>query len=467
VYFAQFLATAGIFDEWVNTCPLSYTSPNASTVRDVLGTLMMGILAGSKRYAHIAGIRGDQVAACALGLNKIVSEDSVRRALKAMDAEQASGWMDKALHTSVVHALERPWILDLDATVKTVYGHQEGAQVGYNPHKPGRPSYALHTYWVGNLRLVLDVQMCTGKQSGSGYAKAHLAHLLEQLGDKGPALVRGDCGYGNQDIIEVCEAANRPYLLRLRKTANVKRLIERAFTRTDWLDTGSGWQARADELCLSGWSQKRRVVMLRRRIKDDVVLTKKDASGQQVLALGFDALQDEAMALWEYTVVVTNAPYELQAIGQLYRDRCDCENGFDELKNQWGWGGFTTQDMHRSALTARAVALTYNWWSWYVRAANPDARREALTSRPLLLCAVGRVTKTAGRVELHLTPMHAKVGLIKAMVANVLAAVAYVKRAAEQLPKLDCWQALVRYIGDKITGQSALPGYPPGALATG
>jgi hypothetical protein len=70
--------------------------------------------------------------------------------------------------------------------------------------------------------------------------------------------------------------------------------------------------------------------MLRRRIKDDVVLTKKSPSGQQVLALGFDKLQDEAMALWQYTVVVTNAPYELQAIGQLYRDRCDCENGFDE-----------------------------------------------------------------------------------------------------------------------------------------
>jgi Transposase DDE domain group 1 len=121
-----------------------------------------------------------------------------------------------------VIAIERPWILDLDATVKTVYGHQDGAQVGYNPHKPRRPSYALHTYWVGNLRLVLDVQMCTGKQSGSGHAKAHLAHLLEQLGGKGPALIRGDCGYGNQDIIEVCEAANRPYLLRLRKTANAQ-----------------------------------------------------------------------------------------------------------------------------------------------------------------------------------------------------------------------------------------------------
>ena len=59
-------------------------------------------------------------------------------------------------------------------------------------------------------------------------------------------------------------------------------------------------------------------------------------------------------------MLATNATYELAAIGQLYRDRCDCENGFDELKNQWGWGGFTTQDMHRSQIAARAVALVYN-----------------------------------------------------------------------------------------------------------
>jgi len=32
--------------------------------------------------------------------------------------------------------------------------------------------------------------------------------------------VRGDCGYGNEDIIDVCEQRGKPYLLRLRKTAN-------------------------------------------------------------------------------------------------------------------------------------------------------------------------------------------------------------------------------------------------------
>jgi len=31
----------------------------------------------------------------------------------------------------------------------------------------------------------------------------------------------------------------------------------------------------------------------------------------------------------------------------LYRQRADVENAYDELKNQWGWGGFTTRDLGR------------------------------------------------------------------------------------------------------------------------
>ena len=123
--------------------------------------------------------------------------------------------------------------------------------------------------------------------------------------------------------------------------------------------------------------------------------------------------------------------------------------------------------MHRSQLTARAVALVYNWWSWYVRAANPQARREALTSRPLLLAAVGRAVSHAGQTLLYLTPMHAEAGLIKSMIANVHAAISHVRRAAEQLPKLDQWATLVTYICRKIVGQFALPTPPPALTATG
>ena len=53
--------------------------------------------------------------------------------------------MDTALAESTWEALTTDWILDCDTTVKLLYGHQEGAEVGYNPTKPGRPSQGGYT----------------------------------------------------------------------------------------------------------------------------------------------------------------------------------------------------------------------------------------------------------------------------------------------------------------------------------
>jgi hypothetical protein len=76
--------------------------------------------------------------------------------------------MRNALMSSVSEALGRPWVLDMDATIKPLYGRQEGDEVGYNPHKPGRPSHVLHTFWVGNLRLVLDAVLSSGQATQLG-----------------------------------------------------------------------------------------------------------------------------------------------------------------------------------------------------------------------------------------------------------------------------------------------------------
>jgi hypothetical protein len=60
------------------------------------------------------------------------------------------------------------------------------------------------------------------------------------------------------------------------------------------------------------------------------------------------------------------------------------KNNFDKLKNQWGWGGFTTHDLS-AATRWRAWSRWCNWWNLFVRLADPDHHREAITSRPLLL----------------------------------------------------------------------------------
>src|SRR5271163_4154571 len=84
-FFIDFLKTAGLFDSFVADSPLNYESPNASKTRDVLGTAMLSMLAGHKRYSHIAALRGDGVLPELLGMRKIVSEDSVRRAFAAIE----------------------------------------------------------------------------------------------------------------------------------------------------------------------------------------------------------------------------------------------------------------------------------------------------------------------------------------------------------------------------------------------
>ena len=165
---------------------------------------------------------------------------------------------------------------------------------------------------------------------------------------------------------------------------------------------------------------------------------------------GLDFEDTDPVKRWDYAVLVTNSDYELKAIGQLYRDRADCENGFDEFKNQWGWGGYTTQDLQRCNLSARAVALSYNWWSWYVRLAHPATRLEAITSRPLLLAGVARLTQHAGQSRLLLTLTHAAGDLIKSMVANVRKGLDTILATAPHLTKRERWSALVRYIVEKI-----------------
>ena len=71
-FFGEFLEVTGLFERWVASCPLGYTSPNAPAAQDVLGTWLLSILDGQRRYAHITGLRGDSVAPGILGMNRIL-----------------------------------------------------------------------------------------------------------------------------------------------------------------------------------------------------------------------------------------------------------------------------------------------------------------------------------------------------------------------------------------------------------
>jgi hypothetical protein len=180
-FFIEFLQVSGRFDPWVESCPLVLTSPNAPSKRDVLGTAMLSILSGHRRYAHISALRGDHLNAPLLGMEEVVSEDSVRRNFAKMDEAEGVKWLQDHLDTCVAPLLGIPWILDVDVTVKVLYGHQDGAVKGYNPHKPGRPSHTYHTYFIAYVRLILDVEAQAGNRSASKSSSPGLWELLGRL----------------------------------------------------------------------------------------------------------------------------------------------------------------------------------------------------------------------------------------------------------------------------------------------
>jgi hypothetical protein len=49
LFFIEYLKEGGLFDGWVADCPLWFISPNAPRKRDVLGTLLLSVLAGHRR----------------------------------------------------------------------------------------------------------------------------------------------------------------------------------------------------------------------------------------------------------------------------------------------------------------------------------------------------------------------------------------------------------------------------------
>ena len=54
---------------------MRYASPNAPRPVEVLGTMLMSVLAGQSRYAYISGLRRDGVNPELLGMRKVMSED--------------------------------------------------------------------------------------------------------------------------------------------------------------------------------------------------------------------------------------------------------------------------------------------------------------------------------------------------------------------------------------------------------
>ena len=150
------------------------------------------------------------------------------------------------------------------------------------------------------------------------------------------------------------------------------------------------WQVAEGKLQLTGWHSSRRVIFT--RCFQGVVPSEK--SGE----------------FWdrnkhEFAVYVTNLSLEFNPwqIQQLYRDRADIENVFDELKNQWGFSGFCAKARATTELAARLLLMVYNLWVLFVRFIVPHKHTEAKRGRRWFLLIAGRLVQSGRQKELQIS----------------------------------------------------------------
>ena len=475
-YFVSCLKTSGLFDRLAGDAPFRYRSPNAPEVRDVVGTAVLAIVCGFTRYVHVNRPGNDAVLAALLGLGRIVCEDSVRRALKSADGRELGAWLSRHERDVFDRLLAYEYVLDVDNTVKPVFGHQEGAEPGYSPRKPGRPSHNFHSYFIGSIRISLGVDVQPGRRHSGGCGMPRLWEIVDGLpAGKRPRLIRGDAGYGGDG--NMCEAERRGlrFLFRIRRTKTVLSLFRRMENDRDWAGVGAGWEAKETAVRLGGWERPRRCILLRRPSKDAgriATATRPRGRGRPRKSAPvpvqpeFDFVEDRVGRCRDCSAPVTNdEELGAEALFRVCRDRGDCENNFDEYKNQYGWGGFVTKDLKPCRAMARLIAIVANWWNVFCRLADGDRHLEPTTSRPMYMGVVGRLVVSGRRRLLRLTSTHLRAGEIQDSLMRIGEFMRRISAIAEQLDFNRVWELTVRAAFRKWLGGNRPRGLLPKPFA--
>jgi|688.fasta_scaffold270308_1 hypothetical protein len=474
IFFFQFLQAGGRWQELLRECPLHYTGNRGSGADHIMGTVLLSVLSGHWRYAHINGVRGDGVNPGLLGLRGTVSEDAVRLAMYRIEETAGLDWLSTQILGCISPALNLPWVLDIDVTVKPLYGRQQGSEIGYNPQKPGRPSHVYHSYFVANLRISLGVEVRPGNEHAAAKGLPGLWQTLEKLPrHQWPTFSRGDCAYGSEGIMLEHEERGLPYLFKMRHTAKVKLLVIQMMRQGAlWKDCGEGWQALDTSIRLTGWTRARRVVLVRespsRAPVAQIGEVKKRRRGKdrQTFLPNAQGENWEAQATpWSGKIAVLVSSLDEIAfptivIPKHYRDRGDAENCFDELKNQWGWGGYTSRKLAPSRLMANLIALFYNWWNLYLRFYDDKHHREAIRTRPMLMAGVGRQVQSGGQRRVKVSVLHEKGDQIAQAVTTISKELHLICAITERWSVDQKWTLLLTRLLRRWLGGKWLPGLP-------
>ena len=348
------------------------------TLADELETLITAYGLGCERISHIDELERDPLLGLKLGVDKLPQHNTLYRALDRFDNEarvRALGDINNPLIGGLLQQQSYS-ILDIDTTVETVYGSQEGSCIAYNPKAHGRPSYQPLMAFEGRSRAAVAVELRSGHPPDAKAKIAFYREAKERLSHHAPVrFVRADRGFTSEEYLAALEEDEVGYTLKLRMTPG---LSARLALGVLWhrLPSHESTEIEVGSIPFkaSGWSKRRRVVLIRTRLVDE---------SQPTLFAEY---------AWDYQAIVTDRDWAPEDVWHFYNQRCTSELLIKEMKIALNIDAISKSDFWPNAADLWLKTLAYNVFLHFKRHAPAGYRtfsisrlRRAFLAVPALL----------------------------------------------------------------------------------
>src|SRR6266852_6234245 len=322
------------------------------------------------------------------GLPSYPSPQSLRRFLL-----QAAPYFREQLHRVNDYLLQRfihqpdhrsRLILDLDSTIVTVFGHQEGAAVGYNPRYSGKRSYDPLLCLEATSSFFWDVELRRGDAGTWAGSEELLACCFHSTpSDIRELRVRADAGFGYGPVLEMLEERPAQYAVVARMTAPLKRAL--GGLRYDRLNPR--WEIAELEHRTSERAPARRCVVARRPIEE--------TDPEPTLF---------TLARYLYRAWITNLTLSPAGVRHFYDGRAGMEPRIRELREDFALRRIPTRAFAANALYLEVVRLAYNLVTAFQRTCVPEEWQDLTLSslRHKLFWLPGELTRPQNRPTLRL-----------------------------------------------------------------
>lgn len=357
------------------------------SVSQMLLALVYPIVLGLDRIETASLLRSDETFQYLTGLQSFPDPQTLRRFLVNAPTdlrEQLHRTNDRLLQRFIHMPEHRSrLIFDLDSTVLTVFGHQEGAEVGYNPRYRGKRSYDPLLCLEANSSFLWDVELRHGDAgTWAGSEELLACCFCSTPSDMRELRVRADAGFGYGPVFEMLEAHPAQYAVVARMTRSLKYALK----GLRYEQMNRRWEIGEFEHHPHDWSHARRCIVARRRIEE--------TDPQPTLF----TLERYVYRAWH-----TNLPLTPAGVWHFYDGRAEMEPRIRELREDYALRKIPTRAFAANALYLEVVRLAYNLVTAFQRTCLPEEWQSLTLSRlrSRLFWLPGELTRPQNRPTLR------------------------------------------------------------------